>query len=585
MYFGREKFSDNLIQLIWNKEETKSEITTEELIKCGNAEDYLRVSSNVSTLVELYLGVQHGLDVSRVFSFASRTMPIIAAILSSNKPLHVFYKKENTAAKEILDNVEGLGFEFTHSTDEPSTSGDRVSLFLTSDNDTVHPTAVDCLVETGVLFIFNADAVPPEEVLVRRKRMATPKTTPHCLSFLEHVGGLRENVEQFKTEEKDVKELSAHLQQLCGTEVSQDNAPVLFTAGLPALCSFYTALMEGYGGGDIVMCSTAYGGSSQLTDLVTDLKHYKNTRVTKSTFDIQGEINLLSSLESKLGAMAERKDLAPLTVLFVEIPTNPDMKVPDLEKLASLCRKYKETSKKEFLLLIDTTFSPQTKLMEKLKALFDELAVMVFISLSKSISRGKTTGGCMIANHTEVSRGILSRVRKIGKLYDTTAKEEQVQSLVENHVGVEERLQKAYQRAVHASDCLLSTVKELTNHEMTMHFVSPEQGKLGFTPATMSFNLPPVGSAEENAALAQRFVDLLCVHKEFKACVSFGHDNGRVYATVPATSTQGAIREEDKAKQAVGGVQLVRLSFSPAVDSDKVAQIIKDSLHTVYKKN
>jgi len=41
---------------------------------------------------------------------------------------------------------------------------------------------------------------------------------------------------------------------------------------------------------------------------------------------------------------------------------------------------------------------------------------------------------------------------------------------------------------------------------------------------------------------------LLCAHSAFKPCVSFGQDNGLVYATVPATSTQGAIKAEDKAK-------------------------------------
>ena len=62
-----------------------------------------------------------------------------------------------------------------------------------------------------------------------------------------------------------------------------------------------------------------------------------------------------------------------------------------------------------------------------------------------------------------------------------------------------------------------------------------------------------------NEEFAQKFVDLLCLHPTFmKPCVSFGQDNDLVYCTVPATSTQGAISAEDKAKQARGGVQLVR---------------------------
>ena len=50
----------------------------------------------------------------------------------------------------------------------------------------------------------------------------------------------------------------------------------------------------------------------------------------------------------------------------------------------------------------------------------------------------------------------------------------------------------------------------------------------------------PVG-CQVNADLAQAYVDLLTAHKCFKPCVSFGQDNGLVYATVPATSTQVAL--------------------------------------------
>jgi hypothetical protein len=78
-------------------------------------------------------------------------------------------------------------------------------------------------------------------------------------------------------------------------------------------------------------------------------------------------------------------------------------------------------------------------------------------------------------------------------------------------------------------------------YHMRLAFVTPEQAARGFSSSTFSFNLPtPAGATPADAeALAQRFVDLLCVHdKQFKPCVSFGQDNGLVYATVPATSTQ-----------------------------------------------
>merc|ERR1712183_670809 len=98
---------------------------------------------------------------------------------------------------------------------------------------------------------------------------------------------------------------------------------------------------------------------------------------------------------------------------------------------------------------------------------------------------------------------------------------------------------------------LRQSVLSTTGRDMPLAFVSPEQAAMGFTTSTFSFNLPsPPGATDEaKATLAQRFVDMLCAHPEFKPCVSFGQDNGLVYATVPATSTQGAVKAEDKAKQ------------------------------------
>ena len=57
-----------------------------------------------------------------------------------------------------------------------------------------------------------------------------------------------------------------------------------------------------------------------------------------------------------------------------------------------------------------------------------------------------------------------------------------------------------------------------------------------------------------------------------------------MYCTVPATSTQGAVRAEDKARQAVGGVQLVRLSFPPTLDLDAAGEALEGAVHAIYMK-
>jgi hypothetical protein len=53
----------------------------------GNAEDYFRVASNVSTMLELVLAEAKGWPVSQVFSFASVTMPIVAVVLTAPGPV------------------------------------------------------------------------------------------------------------------------------------------------------------------------------------------------------------------------------------------------------------------------------------------------------------------------------------------------------------------------------------------------------------------------------------------------------------------------------------------------------------------
>jgi hypothetical protein len=115
------------------------------------------------------------------------------------------------------------------------------------------------------------------------------------------------------------------------------------------------------------LSSTAYGGSSQLTDIISQarltnaahaafltsvirvVERYENTRfilpVTAVTvwFDLRlltatplhsGEgHNIDAEISSALNQLLsddisrDKADVLPLTVVFVEIPTNPDMKV------------------------------------------------------------------------------------------------------------------------------------------------------------------------------------------------------------------------------------------------------------------
>lgn len=140
-----------------------------------------------------------------------------------------------------------------------------------------------------------------------------------------------------KTNSADIETFNKHLQKISGTTSNSDSYPQCFTAGLPAICSVLMSLIR-MGGGDIVMASTSYGGSSELTDLLVN--RTKNLR--KTTFDITGKNDLVEAVTNALKTLeADPSTLRKRVCVFIEIPTNPDMKVPDVTKLASVLEKFK----------------------------------------------------------------------------------------------------------------------------------------------------------------------------------------------------------------------------------------------------
>lgn len=573
---GREAFANNISRLLVQS----SPVTTEDLVKAGTAEDYLRVSSNVSVLLELSLATLQGLPVEQVFTFSSSTMPLISVLLTSKTPVHVFTgtTQNKVISKGFVSLLSAFGCRLEiHSGDGAAVGNDTV-LKLEGVKGFSHGVIGD-----RVLYILDSKKVVPADILVIRKRLAIPSTTPGALAQLQKFAGVPATTSLAAPDASSVAGFFSHLQTLCGTAVCPSAPPLVSAAGLPALCALYFALVK-RGGAEVIMCSTAYGGSSQLSDILSQ----RTKLLRKHTFDIQGEADMVSSIEETLTRVSKAPGLLPTVVLFLELPTNPDMKVPSLKRILDLVQSFQKATRKTVVLLIDTTFGPDSGVLGKLQALNPDLPALVFISLSKHLSRGLTTGGTMIANHTKIAQEILALAREsagAGAL-DTAATAEQMQTLCKNHVQVEKRAQQAYQTARTAADVLCKAVHAETGVEMPLHFVTEEQAKAGFTTPTFSFNLPsPKGATQEvNEALAQRFVDALCVSKNFKACVSFGQDNGLVYATVPATSTQGALKAEDKAKQALGGVQLVRLSFPPSCHPDTFA-VLAGAVRAMYSGN
>lgn len=177
-----------------------------------------------------------------------------------------------------------------------------------------------------------------------------------------------------------------------------------------------------------------------------------------------------------------------------------------------MLKEFKERSGRRVLLLVDTTFTPASAVMKTLAEADSELAVMCFVSLSKSVSRGLTTAGALVANHTVSSSSLLAAARVAARHMGTLATGDQMQILCREHVGVEARCVAAYNNALAVGSSLCDAVEAATGTKMSLAHVSQEQAAAGFPSSTFSFNLPPPAgsSREQNEALAQKFVDVLC---------------------------------------------------------------------------
>jgi cysteine synthase A len=572
----RDGFSKSLYKLL----QSGDPITTESLYGVGISEDYFRVSSNMNTTLEMALSEQSAIPIDQIFTFGSKTLPVLAVAITAGRPVDLYCGNEPFPfTDEDLDLLKLLSIDLSqHQTPAKSAGPGRTTLAYESAKNGAD---VDAIIGKYTLYVRNPTAVNPHDIFVIRKRFATPITNPMSEEWMQKIAGIPITANQGTYTPESLADFHAHLQTLAGTDVNPAANPITFTAGLSALCSVWFTMIK-RGGCNVLMASTAYGGCSELTDLITKFSpKFKQTR-----YDVQGAAAMIESIRIRLDELASKPaELMPTTVLLSEIPTNPDMKVPDIKALADLITAYKKRTGKNFVMIVDTTFAPGSQVLAKFRKHAPELSAMVFVSMSKSVSRGLTTAGAIVANHTAEAIDILKGVEAVSAMLDTNAKKDQLCFLCENHTNVEKRCRDAYDVHVAVGEHLVAGVKAATGFDMPLCTVSAENAQEGFTSSTFSFNLPSPKNAtpEILADLAQKFVDLLCSNKQhFKPCVSFGQDNGLTYCTVPATSTQGAIKEEDKAKQAVGGVQLTRLSFPPTCDLEAVKQSISEAVAAAY---
>jgi cystathionine beta-lyase/cystathionine gamma-synthase len=257
--------------------------------------------------------------------------------------------------------------------------------------------------------------------------------------------------------------------------------------------------------------------------------------------------------------------------IIAEIPTNPRVEVPDLLKLRDVLSQPRKTATGNVAIdpvfILDQTFCPNVQFLAE-DGILSTIRSISYVSGSKFPSGGKCTAGYCVAN--KKAETLLDKIEKHLILCDNEATALQVEILAKQIPSMNQRIKDAYKNTRE----LVNFIKE-TLPTAKINFVSEALAKEGFTPSVFSLDLPTKGNTDEERetykrALNQKLIDMMIseIPNESKYCVSYGQLKG-CYWTIPATSTQGTTKEDDKD-------YIARVSVSPDLDLELHKKVFLD---------
>ena len=558
---------------IYNEELAKTEFIDQflkgkSLELLPTAYDYIRLGHPLSCILEWGIAENKSVSVNNVISFSSQTMPLMAILRKS----HFEGSKVQIVNAEMLPksfdmdlvkNVYGYEFELVEELD-PEFKGHSVALsgFKEAWSDQV--LEADFIIylhkELGSVVVANLDTYVSEIQHVRRRESIA--MTPHdCFNVLrEFIGNKEYNVIKI-----DRFELDKTIQKITNT-----SGPVgIGSCGLSAQYAIMMGLIEHalnvHPGKEVkfIVPPNCYGGTNdQARRVAACLDHVEiiDLKVDSGNDMVDGIDHILEEL-SKTNAVP---------YIIAEIPTNPRVEVPDLERLKKVLSKERKTSEGETAIesvfILDQTFCPDTQFLGEGDYLGSSKALS-YVSGSKFPSGGLCTAGYVVAN--ELAIEYMDYVQRHLEICDNGATTFQIKTLTEQMPSMVERIKAAYKNTRE----FVSFIEE-TLPESKINFVPSEVVDAGFTPSVFSLDLPTRGeSAEERELnkreLNQKLITLMIneIPGGSKHCVSYGQLKGS-YWTIPATSTQGTTKEGDKD-------YIVRVSMSPEVDLNKHKEVFK----------
>ncbi|HAY88112.1 MAG TPA: cystathionine beta-synthase, partial [Bacteroidetes bacterium] len=290
-----------------------------------------------------------------------------------------------------------------------------------------------------------------------------------------------------------------------------------------------------------IVPTNCYGGTNDQARRVAAC--LDNVEVVDLAVD--GDHDMVSSIETVLAKIAT-EDAVPY--IIAEIPTNPRVEVPNLQKLREVLSTVRNTANGDTAIdpvfILDQTFCPNIHFLGE-SDILSAVRTISYASGSKFPSGGRCTAGYAVAN--KKADALMAKIELHLLLCDNEATDLQYEILAEQLPSMNQRIADAY---IATSD-FVNFIQD-TLPTAKINFVSEELAKEGFTPSVFSLDLPTKGeTAEEQEeykrALNHKLIRMMItqIPDESKYCVSYGQLKG-CYWTIPATSTQGTTKEGDK---------------------------------------
>lgn len=544
---------------------------TSALSALPTAFDYIRLGHPLSSILEWTIAHLNDLKPENVISFSSRTIPVLAVLrknLFENKNTQITYTGELPGYfdPETLRHVYGYNFELKQvETAKEISEFDGSTVFISQQDKfdkadlgskidffiNIHP-------HLGSILLVNGERNESyvSEIQHVRRRETIAMTPANSFSALQQLTGKPSSHQEKSNVETNKVLVLDSIKKVTGTNTNA----LLGSSGLSVQYAIMMGLIDDaltkHRGKaiKIIVPPNCYGGTNDQARRVAAC--IDNVEVVDLLVD--GDNDMVQSTNLVLDRVA-KEDAVPY--IIAEIPTNPRVEVPDLKKLRDVLSKERKTATGEIAIdpvfILDQTFCPNVKFLAE-DGIFSTIKTISYVSGSKFPSGGKCTAGYCVAN--EEAEALLEKIEKHLVLCDNEATNLQVEILAEQLPSMNQRIKDAYKNTREFVNFIRETLPAAK-----INFVSKKLAKEGFTPSVFSLDLPTKGDNDEEReaykrASNQKLIDMMIseIPNESKYCVSYGQLKG-CYWTIPATSTQGTTKEDDKD-------YIARVSVSPDLD-------------------